>query len=80
MDSNFLQGDNSKSRHSNGKNLSKHRLYEHFRQEEVESVVSPDLILQMNDWWIAKLKSKMQNFLVYHSAKSEAVNERCSLK
>ena len=25
------------------------RLYEHFRREEVESVVSPDLILQMND-------------------------------
>lgn len=49
MDSNFLQGDNSKSRHSYGKNLSKHRLYEHFHREEVESVVSPDLILQMND-------------------------------
>ena len=44
--------------------LSKHRSYEHFRREEVESVVSLDLILQMNDSWIAKLNSKMKNFLV----------------
>ena len=29
--------------------LSKHRVYEYFRQEGVESVVSLDLILQMND-------------------------------
>ena len=40
--------------------LSKHRLYEYFRREEVESVVSLNLILQMNDSWIAKLKSKMK--------------------
>ena len=44
--------------------LSKHRLYEHFRREEVESVVSLDLILQRNDSWIPKLKLKMKNFLV----------------
>ena len=44
--------------------LVKHRLYEHFRQDEVNSVISMDIILQMNDSWATNLKTKMKNFLV----------------
>ena len=44
--------------------LSNHWLYEHFCRKKVESLVSVDLILQMNDSWRVKLKSKLKNVLV----------------
>lgn len=44
------------------KKLWEHEFYEHFFQQEVESVVSFNLMLQVNDSWITKLKSKMKNF------------------
>ena len=44
--------------------LAKHRFYEHFRQDEANSVLSMDIILQLNDSWATNLKTKMKNFLV----------------
>ena len=34
--------------------LVKHRLYEHFRQDEVNSVISMNIVLQMNGSWQQK--------------------------
>ena len=44
--------------------LAEHRLYEHFCQDEVHSVLSMDIILQLNDPWAANLKMKMKILLV----------------
>ena len=41
--------------------LAKHRLYEHFCQDEVHSVLSMDI---NNDPWAANLKMKMKILLV----------------